>query len=265
MAYDNICKMLAEDDPLAFARWFFGSPIQTVEMLKTELSVEPIRADSIVFMRVENTILHLEFQTQYESNPPLPLRMLDYFVRLYRKYRLPVRQGVFLLCKPPANTVIEEAFQLGETIHRYRVVKLWEESPETFLSEPTLLPLATLTRTTQPEQLLAQVVRAMSAVENRDQRLNLLACGKVLGGLRFEENLLDLWMKEDLVRESVIYQRLLREGEAKGKVEGEAKGKLEGKLEVAQNGLRLGMTPETVATLTGMSLAAVEQLQQELG
>jgi len=74
------------------------------------------------------------------------------------------------------------------------------------------------------------------------------------------------------VRESVIYQRLLREGEAKGKIEGEAKGKLEGKLEgtlegtieIALTGLRLGMAPQTVAALTGMPLAAVEQLQQEL-
>jgi len=66
------------------------------------------------------------------------------------------------------------------------------------------------------------------------------------------------------VRESVIYQRLLREGEAKGRLEGEAKGEAKGRLEVAQNGLRLGMAPQTVAALTGMPLAAVEQLQQEL-
>jgi len=37
-----------------------------------------------------------------------------------------------------------------------------------------------------------------------------------------------------------------------------------GKVEVAQNSLRLGMAPQVVAQITGMSLAAVEQLQREL-
>ncbi|MBC1218633.1 hypothetical protein GNF10_25260 [Nostoc sp. UCD121] len=37
---------------------------QKIKVLKTELSIEPIRADSVTFLQTENRILHLEFQTQ---------------------------------------------------------------------------------------------------------------------------------------------------------------------------------------------------------
>jgi predicted transposase/invertase (TIGR01784 family) len=60
--------------------------------------------------------------------------------------------------------------------------------------------------------------------------------------------------------------------EAKGKLEGEAKGKLEGKLEaeaettekIAINSLREGAEPSFVAKITGLSLAAVLELKEQL-
>ena len=94
---DNLCKYLAEKYPLDFAEWVLGQRPTQAEILKTELSIEPIRADFVVFLKVDGCILHLEFQTVGESDPPVPLRMLDYFVRLYRKYGLPVVQAVVIL------------------------------------------------------------------------------------------------------------------------------------------------------------------------
>ncbi len=85
MAFDNICKILAEKYPIDFAHWLLPDEPQKVKLLKTELSIEPIRADSITFLQTENRILHLEFQTTAKSETPIPLRMLDYFVRLVRK------------------------------------------------------------------------------------------------------------------------------------------------------------------------------------
>jgi predicted transposase YdaD len=73
-------------------------------------------------LQLEGRILHLEFQTKLESNPPLPLRMLDYWVRLYRLYRLPVNQVVVLLLPPAPLTVIETAFTVENTSHQYNIV-----------------------------------------------------------------------------------------------------------------------------------------------
>ncbi|MDR1398018.1 MAG: hypothetical protein LBJ14_09860, partial [Desulfarculales bacterium] len=50
------------------------------------------------------------------------------------------------------------------------------------------------------------------------------------------------------------------EGEQKGRLEGEQKGRLEGIQKVALNALRENMPPETVARLTGLTLAEVKQI-----
>jgi predicted transposase YdaD len=83
MSFDNLCKLLSEKYPATFASWVLGTTQTSVKVLKTELSIEPIRADYVTFLQLEGRILHLEFQTKIESTPPLPLRMLDYWVRLY--------------------------------------------------------------------------------------------------------------------------------------------------------------------------------------
>ena len=94
MSYDNICKYLAEKYPGDFIRWLLKIEPLQFEVLKTELSLEPIRADSVVFINTSNQILHLEFQTQPISKPSIPFRMLDYKVRLQRQYQCSVIQVV---------------------------------------------------------------------------------------------------------------------------------------------------------------------------
>lgn len=103
MSYDNACKYLAEKYPAAFVSWLLAVPSSQVEVLKTELLVEPIRADAVTFLRTANQILHLEFQTSPLSNPPLPLRMLDYAVRLKRQYQCQVEQVVIFLQRTNAT------------------------------------------------------------------------------------------------------------------------------------------------------------------
>ncbi len=64
MAFDNVCKYLSETYPERFATWLLGENPETVEVLKTELSIEPIRADFVTFLRTQEQILHLEFQVE---------------------------------------------------------------------------------------------------------------------------------------------------------------------------------------------------------
>jgi predicted transposase YdaD len=62
MSFDNLCKLLAEKHPDRFADWLLGEPSTTsIEVLKTELSIEPIRADSVTLLQTRGRILHLEF------------------------------------------------------------------------------------------------------------------------------------------------------------------------------------------------------------
>jgi predicted transposase YdaD len=72
------------------------------------------------------------------------------------------------------------------------------------------------------------------------------------------------------MKESVIYQEILLEGEAKGKAEGiaegEAKGLAKGKAETAKqiaiNMMRSNISGDLVSQFTGLSLKEVQKLQK---
>lgn len=144
MSYDNACKYLAEKFPDAFIRWLLPmeQPIN-VQVLKTELLQEPIRADSLVFLQTDQQILHLEFETRPYSDPPLPFRMLDYYVRLKRQYSCEVHQVVIFLRETGSEQVFVSEYTDTNTRHQYRVIRLWEQDPGLLLSIPALIPLAT--------------------------------------------------------------------------------------------------------------------------
>ncbi len=224
---DNLCKMLAERYPDEFASWALGRAVQRVKILKTELAIEPVRADSLILLDSEDEIIHIEFQTLPDSEPPLPLRQLDYFVRLYRKYRRPVRQLVLFLKQVTVD--IANEFAVGETRHRYTVVKMWEQNPREFLRYEGLLPLTVLCKAKSPEQLLGRVAEEIERIEPLEKRRAVSSWTQILAGLRFSEELIDTFFQEgkDMMQESSVYQAIIRKGEQKGELKGELKGKRE--------------------------------------
>ncbi len=223
MSFDNLCKLLSEKYPANFASWVLGTPQTNVEVLKTELSIEPVRADYVTFLQLEERILHLEFQTRLQSTPPLPLRMLDYWVRLYRLYRLPITQVAVLLLPPSSEIVIETAFAVETTRHEYRVIRLWEENPDLFLNDSALLPLAPLAAATQPQELLQRVVERIDQLEVA-KKAEISTYTQIIAGLKYNKDLVQRLFQEGVMRESVIYQEILREGRQEGRHEGRQEG-----------------------------------------
>ncbi|MCL6754889.1 DUF4351 domain-containing protein [Nostoc sp. CCCryo 231-06] len=210
MSYDNACKYLAEQYPAEFVRWLLGVEVQQIEVLKTELTLEPIRADSVTFLQAANQILHIEFQTLAKSNPALNFRMLDYSVRLKRQYRCPVVQVLIFLQETTNEMAFTEEYRDNTTIHQYQVVRLWEQDSTLFLVNPALLPLASLTRTDSPPTLLAQVAEQVATIPDREERQNIAGCVEILAGLRFDKDLVRQFLREDIMKESVIYQDIVQ-------------------------------------------------------
>ncbi|BAB74323.1 Rpn family recombination-promoting nuclease/putative transposase [Anabaena sp. FACHB-709] len=266
MSFDNLCKLLSEKHPQKFATWVLGAPQTDVTVLKTELSIEPIRADYVTFLQLQGRILHLEFQTTLESTPPLPLRMLDYWVRLYRLYRLPITQVVVLLLPPKDDSEIATAFTVESTRHEYRVIRIWEENPEPFLQDSALLPLAPLTATNQPQLLLEQIVQRVDQLETT-QRQEISAYTQILAGLKFKKDLIKRLFREGMMRESVIYQEILEEGEQRGEQRGRQEGRQEGERSLVLRLLtrKLGeLPPQIREQVEILSLSELENLGEAL-
>jgi len=228
MSFDNVCKLIAEKYPQEFANWLLTEEPGTAKILKTELSIEPIRADFVVFLQTETRILHIEFQTLPKSEVAIPLRMLDYYTRLTRIYKVSVTQVVIFLQETNDERVFINEYVGENTNHRYRVIRMWEQDPALFLNNPALLPLAPLARTDSPENLLSQVAENVAKIADREIQQDIAAYTEILAGLRFEKNLIYEWLKEEIMQESVIYQDIVQKSERRGELRGELRGEQRG-------------------------------------
>ncbi|MFB2834270.1 Rpn family recombination-promoting nuclease/putative transposase [Floridanema evergladense] len=272
MAYDNTCKYIASQNPASFVRWLLPNEKFTkVEILKTELPAEPIRADSLILLQFGNTILHLEFEKLPYSDPPIPERMLNYWVRLYGKYRCRIEQVVIFLEPTNSPLVFINRFEEANTIHSYRIMRLWEEESELFLGEPTLLPLAPLTRSNSPIELLQEVSQRIKLIEDPTQRKEILACTALMAGLLYKPNLISQLFREDNMEESSFYKHIIEKGVQRGLQQGLQQGLEQGQKQHALlQTLRLlrrrvGEIPvSTEDRICILSLSQLEELAEAL-
>ncbi len=177
--YDNICKFIAEMFSEDLSDWLIGKPISLTELKPKELSLEPIRADSIIFLQSPKLILHLEFQTEPDSE--MAFRMADYRLRLYRKFpQKEVHQVVIYLRQTNSELVQENTFNIGKMSHEFNVIRLWEESSEKFLQLRGLLPFAVLTQTNNRETTLSQVAQSIDKIEDVKIKSHLTASTAIL-------------------------------------------------------------------------------------
>jgi len=250
--FDNVCKFLAENFSEDDATWLLGRPVTLTKLSPTELSLEPIRADSLILEQSKDLVLHLEFQTEPDEN--MGFRMLDYRVRVYRRFPTKTMHQVVIYLKPTQSTLVyQDSFQLGETIHRYRVIRLWEQSSDLFLNSSGLLPLAVLTQSSDPTIILRKVAEVLETIADNNLKQNLTAATAVFGGLVIKPDIVKTILRSQFMKESAVYQEILQEGLQQGLQQG--------KLEVARQLLQLGMSLTQVAQVTGLS---EQELQQSL-
>ena len=69
-------------------------------------------------------------------------------------------------------------------------------------------------------------------------------------------------IRSEILKESVIYQEILLEGNAEGIAEGEAKGKAETARQIAINMMRSNISVDLIAQFTGLTLKQVQKLQK---
>ncbi|MBV8883516.1 MAG: Rpn family recombination-promoting nuclease/putative transposase [Chroococcidiopsidaceae cyanobacterium CP_BM_RX_35] len=255
MAYDNVLKRLAEEYPSVFVQWLLAVDELDIQKLPTELSLEPVRSDAVYFLPQLGQILHIEFQTEPQSNAPLPLRLLDYWVRLYRQHRRTIKQVVIFLKPTNTEVVFTEEFAVGNTVHRYQVIRMWEQDPTPLLANPALLPLAVLARTDAPTALLQQVAAQVELIEELQQQREISAYTEILAGLKFDKDLIRRFLREELMRESVIYQEIEQESRQKG----------EATLILRQLARRVGqVAPEVRSQIQQQPVERLEELGEAL-
>jgi predicted transposase YdaD len=133
---------------------------------------------------------------------------------------------------------------------------MWEQNPILFLNDEALLPLAPLAATSKPQTLLQQVAERVEGVKT-EKRAEISNYTQILAGLKYKEDLIKQLFKGGMMRESVIYQKIL----AEGRQEGEQRGRQEGERSLFIHLLtrKLGELPQDV--LERIEILSLEQLE----
>jgi predicted transposase/invertase (TIGR01784 family) len=177
--------------------------------------LEPIRADALILLQSEQLILHLEFQAAPDKT--MPFRMADYRLRVYRRFPdKAMRQVVIYLVPSTSELVFQTSFVIPGMTHEFEIIRLWERSPAEFQQLPGLLPFAALAKTSDRAATLRQVAKQVESIADRSLQSNVMASSAVLAGLVLEQGVIQRVFRSDIMKESVIYQEILAEGEARG-------------------------------------------------
>ena len=264
--FDNICKFLAETYSTDIASWLFGEPILLTEVQPQELAVEPIRADSLILLEAEGLLLHLEFQTK--ADPQIPFRMLDYWVRGKRRFPdKKMRQVVIYLKETSSDVVFQNKFEESTTHHEFEVIRLWEQPLANFLEFTGMLPFAILVNDGNKERLLQNIAQKIDKIPDQKTRQTIGSATYVLAGLVLEENIIKQILRRDIMRESVTYQAILREGRQEGRQEGPQEGRKEGLVTIVLRLLthKFGTLPPKLHTrITRLHIPRLESLAEAI-
>lgn len=253
----------------------------TVEVIDAEVSTVTAMADKVLrIAEPEPWLAHFELQASYDLD--LPRRVLKYNVLLNDRHGLPV-ESVVVLLRPAADGpnltgIVEYRPPQGRSRLRfeYDVVRVWQQPVDRLLAGGLgTLPLAPLSAVA--ETALPGVIERMDERVEReatiDQSATLWTSTYILMGLRYPREFASQLLKGvRAMKESVTYQAILEEGEAKGQAKGEAKGEIKGRLQEARKLLlrvgqkRFGLPAEaTCAAIEAIAdLERLERLHESL-
>jgi predicted transposase/invertase (TIGR01784 family) len=249
--YDDACRFLAEHFSSDFASWLLGKAVTLTELQPSELSLDPIRADALIFLESDEAILHIEFQTLPKDN--IPFRVTDYRLRGYRRDPAkPMHQVVIYLKQTTSPLAYQTSFTMERTRHEFDVIRLWEQPALLFLQYPGLIPFAVLGQSADAEETLRQAAQRVEQIEDSQTQANLMAASGILAGLKLEEEIIYRVLRRDIMQESTVYQSIWRDAQK------------EDKRAIALNLLREGISVEIVVRSTELSVEEVQQLQQQI-
>jgi hypothetical protein len=197
LPFDATMKDLIESDPAAWSALGSDRPAHRVTVEDGDVSSVTAAADKV--LRVEDasgTWLH-DIEPVSGHAAEAPDKLFLYSTLLAHRHKLPVCSTLLLL-RPEANASAATGelnrFHPWETepylTFRYRVVRVWEEPLDRFLTGPLgTLPLAVLT-----DEAKADLVGTMNRIDERLRGLSnsamagrMEACTLILLGLRYTE------------------------------------------------------------------------------
>jgi predicted transposase YdaD len=233
--FDPTLKDLVEAGP---ADWpvLLGQPPAPTTVIDADIATVSGAGDKALRVAAAPPYLvHLEFQTGHDT-AALPGKLHLRSTLLEHRHGLLVRTAAILprpaADSPVLNGLRELGFP-GEVAYdtfRYQVLRVWQLPPDVFLrGGPGTLPLAPISAVTEAELpgIIREMERRLTSRAWRRRAPKLWSAAFILMGLRWPRELSEALLRGvRSMKESVTYQAILEEGEAKGLEKGKAEGAL---------------------------------------
>jgi predicted transposase YdaD len=225
--YDPAIKALVETVP---EDWpvLLGLPRAPTTVRDADIATVSGAADKVLHVRAATPyLLHLEFETGHHA-VDLPHLLHLRHTLLEHRHDLLVR-SVAILLRPEADsralTGVRRRGFPGEEDHdvfRYQVIRVWQLPAETLLAGGLgTLPLAPISAVTEAD-LPAIIERMKGRLGRRSVRAlatDLWAATYILMGIRYSRDVAAVLLRGVIsMEDSVTYQAILEEGEARGMV-----------------------------------------------
>jgi len=229
---DNTLKHLTELSP---KDWVIQGGWNAVSASLIDADIGTITGATDKVIRVKGPpdwLLAIDFQSGHDTVAKLP-DLLLYNSAMYKRHGLRVRTLLVLLHRgadsPQLTGIYERGFP-GEPFDvalRYRCLRVWEVPAKKWLSGGLgLLPLAPL-GDVEPGKLPEVIAKMKQRIDRnlpKRQSAELWSAVFILMGLRYEPPLIETLLKGVKgMKDSVTYQAILGEGEARGEARGQAR------------------------------------------
>jgi len=120
-----------------------------------------------------------------------------------------------------------------------------------------------LSQTDNPAKVLQQVARQIEKISDNIESNNIAASTGIIAGLVLNQSIIKRLLKEEIMKESVIYQEILAKGITEGEILGFKKG--EANLILKQINRRVGnISTDWVNKIQELSLEQLEDLGEAL-
>ena len=227
--WDQNMRALVHFDPQTFVDFVLPGA-QYVHQRAEKLPNRQLEVDALLDAVVcgEEILVHIEFQAYNDTN--MPERLLKYNVLARTEYKKPVRSYVIWLLKdgpvhPSPLCWMAPGHQGPEEMLRfsYESIEIGDLTPDFLIKtgHPALLPFIPLTNGGDTPEQVERMFAELAPANNR----NLELIGFTLASLVFlrkKSKLYWKWLQErfahmhDIIRESPIYQLILKEGRQEG-------------------------------------------------
>jgi predicted transposase/invertase (TIGR01784 family) len=261
MRYDNPIKLIAEAYPNDIASWVAGFPLKGQTLEATELPSAPIRADFLFRDETNRKVVHVEFQTAPDRD--MALRMLEYWVRLQRRYPdyEPLQYVVYL--RPTGSKYVEQSgLSYSNLTYTFNTIRLWEVPSEKLMSNKIgLLPFAVLGKCPDKEEMVKQVLNKLELLPDSEKKDILVFATTLFSELVLKDRTVNF---EEL-RVNRFYQKIFQEAIAKARTESLEEGIEMGRektlKEVTQRLLKSGLTRQQISEYLGLTPKQIQELQ----